>query len=68
MGRGIVLKDIQQHDVDHRLHQDVGSLRADVTQPLHEASIITVLHDTELQVEEIGEANEVATETLHRLD
>ncbi len=45
---------VDKHNVDHRLHQNIRTIRTYIGNLLHPTRIVVVLHHTELQVERIG--------------
>ena len=56
-GGSITFENIQQHDIHHRLDQDIRTLRAYISQPLNEPRIIPVLDDAEFQIAGSGFPN-----------
>ena len=67
-GGSITFENIQQHDIHHRLDQDIRTLRAYISQPLNEPRIIPVLDDAEFQIEEVCQPDQVSRMRIHRLD
>lgn len=52
---GPFLEYVDQHDVYHGFHQDVGTVGTDVGNLFHPAGIVVVFLDAELEVERIGQ-------------
>ena len=44
----LFLKDIDEHDIDHRLHKNIRTIRSDVIDTFHPARVVVILFDTEL--------------------
>ena len=68
LARSPFLEHVQQHDVDHGLHQNVGTFRTHVRQFLHEARVVVVLDDAETQLERVVQADAVVAVGVNLLD
>ena len=51
--RCLFLEHIQQHDVNHGLHQNIRSVGTYICQFLHPSAVIIVLHNAKLKFESI---------------
>ena len=68
LARSPFLEHVQQHDVDHGLHQNVGTFRTHVRQFLYEARVVVVLDDAETQLERVVQADAVVAVGVNLLD
>ena len=51
--RSLLLKHVDEHDVNHRLHQNVGAIRSHIRYLLYPSRIIIIFLDAELQLKGI---------------
>ena len=52
--RGLFLKYINQHDIDHRFHQNIRTVGTYIGYFLHPSRVVIILFHTELQFKCVG--------------